>query len=158
NSGLCLVADQGGFVALTTDVTAATPVWSTPQNIDGTTAINGASCPSTAFCALADGTGAVLVSTNPTAPHPAWTRLDGVNPTTALQTISCLASGLCVAADTGAVFVTQDVLASSPVWTPRAQGTLSGAGALSCVPGLCGVVVAGGRVAYNATGLTHSPI
>jgi hypothetical protein len=62
--GLCLTADEAGYVLASDDPTAAPPEWSA-RGIDPAVPLAGVSCTSEGFCAAVDTSGRVLTATTP---------------------------------------------------------------------------------------------
>jgi hypothetical protein len=82
--GLCLAADDAGYVFASDNSTVAPPEW-LARNLDSTTALAGVSCTSEGLCAAIDANGRLFTATTP--PPQASTGATGeVAHTTALLT------------------------------------------------------------------------
>ncbi|HEY2217515.1 MAG TPA: hypothetical protein VGH21_08460, partial [Solirubrobacteraceae bacterium] len=62
--GLCLTADEAGYVFASDDPTTAPPEW-VARDIDSATPLAGVSCTSEGFCAAVDTSGRVFTATTP---------------------------------------------------------------------------------------------
>jgi hypothetical protein len=119
---LCTAVDDSGEALVSTDPTAATPIW-TNMSIDSTDYLTGVSCASSALCVAVDSGGDAVVSTDPTSVTPTWTvaGIDGGSQSLrggSLTGVSCPSASLCVAVDrVGNAVVTTDPTAATPTWT-----------------------------------------
>ena len=83
--------DGNGLEAATTTIGS---LWSSANSIDGTTALNGVSCPSTSSCVGVDNTGHAL-----TYNGSSWSSASDIDGTTPLNAVSCSSTSFCVAVD-----------------------------------------------------------
>lgn len=106
STSLC-VSVGGGYAAITTDPTAATPTWTTAtQPIDANDDLDGVSCPSTSLCVAVDGDGDAVITKDPTATTPTWSGLATIDEGQEPTGVSCASTASCVAVDNNGNAVT----------------------------------------------------
>jgi hypothetical protein len=152
--GACVAAARTGTVAISKNVTATTPTWTTTTPGLGGVDLHGISCMASGVCVAVDQGGNALISTDVrSATAPTWTVVD-VDPTssTGMRSVSCSDAGLCVVGDDdGNVFVSSDVSAVTPMWSKTSTGDAASLTAMAC--GTAGWCVAGdgfGNAVYSA--------
>jgi hypothetical protein len=150
-----VATDRHGNVFLTATPATTTTAW-TKTAIDGTTALNAISCPSTTLCVAVDATGDVWTSTAPgTAPWTEETHVDTL--TTPINAISCPSTTLCVAVtNVGTALVsTNPTVTSSWLPTTLTSGPLE---AVSCNASAACVAVGANGSVYATAAVATAPV
>jgi hypothetical protein len=122
SESLCVLADNGGDVSVSTNPSAASPTWSGPVTAYPTTgesSLEGIACPSAALCVAVDATGNAVLSTDPTGGSATWSH-GTIEGTTRLDPGSCPTTTLCVIPDRiGKVLTSTDPTGGVGAWTAK---------------------------------------
>jgi hypothetical protein len=113
---LCVGVDDKGYAVISTNPTAATPIWHGSQ-MEGLVDPLAISCVSTMLCVVVDSNGGAGISTDPAAIAPHW-RAAPIGSAMALaDSVSCPSTSLCVAVGGGGdVAISDDPTAATPSW------------------------------------------